>query len=71
MLAKNLPLDGTKPGSSLLSMEGLLGHSPRGEAFWPSWTAGGQPASGVQIGFWVIRLLLAVSVQKRTTDEHR
>jgi hypothetical protein len=49
----------------------LLGHSPPGEAFWPSGTAGGQPASGAQIGFWVIRLLLAASVQKRTTDEHK
>jgi hypothetical protein len=51
--ARNLPLDGTKPGSSLLSMEGVLGRSPSGEAFWPAGIAGGQPASGAQIGFWV------------------
>ena len=62
ILAKNLPLDGTNPGSSLLSMEGLWGRSPPAEAFWPSGAAGGQPASGAQIGFGVIRLLLAVSV---------
>jgi hypothetical protein len=37
ILARNLPLDGTKPGSSLLSMEGVLGRSPSGEAFWPSY----------------------------------
>jgi hypothetical protein len=71
ILAKNLPLDGTKPGSSLLSMEKLLGHSPPGEAFWPSGTARGQPDPGAQIGFGEIRLLLAVAVQMRTTDEHR
>jgi hypothetical protein len=59
ILAKNLPLRGRKAGSSLLSMEGLLGRSLSGEAFWPSGTAGGQPASGVQIGFWVLRLLFA------------
>ena len=58
-------------GSSLLSMEGVLGRSPPGEAFWPCKTAGGQPASETQIGFWVFWLLLTVSVQKRTTDEHR
>jgi hypothetical protein len=58
ILAKNLPLNGTKPGSSLFSQEALLGQSPPGQAFWPSGTAGGQPASGAQIGFWVIRLLL-------------
>ena len=39
ILAKNLPLDGTNPCSSLLSMEGLLGRSPPGEAYWPSGTA--------------------------------
>ena len=33
ILAKNLPLNVTKPGSSLLSMEGLAGRSPPGEAF--------------------------------------
>jgi hypothetical protein len=33
ILAKNLPLDGTKPGSSLHLMERLLGQSPPGEAF--------------------------------------
>jgi hypothetical protein len=33
ILAKDLPLDGTKPGSSLLSLEGLSGLSPPGEAF--------------------------------------
>ena len=71
VLAKNVPLHGTTPGFSVPTMEGLPGHSPLGEAFWPSGTAEGQPASGAQIGFWVIRLLLAVSVQKRTTDEHR
>jgi hypothetical protein len=71
ILAKNLPLHGREPVSSLLSLEGLLGQSPPGKAFWPSGTAGGQPASGVQIGFWGIRLLLAVFVQKSTTDEHR
>jgi hypothetical protein len=59
ILAKNLPLDGTKLGSSLLSMEGLLGHSPPREALWPSGTAGGQAVSGAQIGFWVFRLLFA------------
>ena len=57
ILSKNLPLHGRKPGCSLLSMEGLLGRSLPGEAFWPSGTAGGQPASGAQIGFWIIRLL--------------
>ena len=71
ILAKNLPLNGTKPGSLLFSLEGLPGHSPLPEAFWPAGAAGGQPASGAQIRFWVIRLLLAVSVQKRTTDGHR
>jgi hypothetical protein len=59
ILARNLPLDGTKPGSSLLSVEGLLGRSPPGEAFWPSGNALGQPASGAQIGFWVFRLFSA------------
>src|ERR1039457_5024204 len=59
MLAKNLSMDGTKPGSSLLSMEGSLGQSPPGEAFWPCGTAGGQPASGAQIGFWVFWLFSA------------
>jgi len=59
ILAKNLPLDGTKPGSSLLSMEGLLSRSPPGDAFWPFWTAGCQPASGAQIGFWVFWLFSA------------
>jgi hypothetical protein len=71
ILAKNLPLDGAKPGYSLFSLQGLLGRNLPGEAFWPSGAAGGQPASGAQIGFWVIRLLLAASVLKRTTDEHR
>jgi hypothetical protein len=61
ILARNLPLNRTQPGSSLLSLEGSLGGSPPGEAFWPSGTAGGQPASGAQIGFWVIRLLFAQS----------
>ncbi len=56
ILAKNLTLHGSKPGSMLHSMEGLLGRSPPRKAFWPSGTAGGQPASGAQIGFWVIRL---------------
>jgi hypothetical protein len=28
MLTKDLPLDGPKPGSSLFSLEGLLGHGP-------------------------------------------
>jgi hypothetical protein len=46
ILAKNMPLDGTKPDSSLLLMEASLGHSPLSEAFWPSGTAGGQPVSG-------------------------
>ena len=59
ILAKNLPLDGTEPGSSLLSMEGLLGRSPPGEAFWPSGTAGGQPAFGARIGFSVFWLFSA------------
>jgi hypothetical protein len=36
ILAKNPPLDGTKLGSSLLSLEGLSGRSPAGAAFWPS-----------------------------------
>ena len=31
-------------------MEGLPGRSPPGEAFWPSWTAGGQPASTLTAG---------------------
>src|ERR1017187_1414826 len=61
ILAKNMPLEGPKPGSSLLTMEGLPGRRPPGEAFWPAGTAGGQPASGAQIGFWVIRLLFAQS----------
>ena len=69
--AKSLRLDGRKPGSSLRLMEGLPGRSPAGAAFWACGTAGGQQASGAQIGFWVIRLLLAASVQKRTTDAHR
>jgi hypothetical protein len=59
ILAKNLPLHGTKPDSSLLSMERLLGRSPLGEVLWPSVTAWGQAASGAQIGSWVIRLLFA------------
>jgi hypothetical protein len=58
-LAKNLPLHGTKPGSSLRSVEELPGRSPSGEAFRSAGTAGGQPASGAQIGFWVIRLFSA------------
>ena len=33
ILAKNLPLHGTKPGSSLLSLEELLGCSSSGHAF--------------------------------------
>jgi hypothetical protein len=33
ILAKNLPLNRTNLDSSLLSMEGLLGLSPPGEAF--------------------------------------
>jgi hypothetical protein len=60
ILAKNLPLYGRKLGSSLRSTEGLLGRGPPGGAFWTSGTAGGQPASGAQIGFWVFRLLFAV-----------
>jgi hypothetical protein len=48
-----------KLGSPLLSMEGLLGRSPPGEAFWPSGTAGGQPAFGTRIGFSVFWLFLA------------
>ena len=51
ILAKNLSLDGTKPGSSLLSLEGLLGHSPPGEAFWPSGTAGANLPLGRKSGF--------------------
>jgi hypothetical protein len=47
ILAKNLPLDGTKPGTSLLSLEGLMGRSPAGEAFWSSGTAGGFQAKGL------------------------
>src|ERR1035441_8471353 len=61
ILARNLPLNRTQPGSSLLSLEGSLGGSPPGEAFWPSGTAGGQPASGAPIRLWVIRLQLAQS----------
>ena len=57
ILANKLPLGGIKPGSSLLSMEGAMGRSLPGEAFWPCGTARGQPASGAQIGFWIIRLL--------------
>jgi hypothetical protein len=49
ILAKNLPLDGTKPVSLLFSLEGLPGHSRPGEAFWPSRTAGGQLASESRI----------------------
>jgi hypothetical protein len=59
MLVKDPPRDGTNRGSSLLSMEGLLGPSPPGEAFWPSGTAGGQRASGARIGFWVFWLFSA------------
>ena len=61
ILAKNLPLHGTKPGFSLLSMEGegLPGRSPPGEVFWPFGTAGDQPASGTQIGFGVFWLFSA------------
>ena len=51
ILAKNLPLDGTKPGSSLLFPEGLLGRSPPGGAFWPSGTAGANPPLGRKSGF--------------------
>ena len=47
ILAKNLPRDGTKPIPSLLSLEGSLGRSPPGEAFWPSGTAGGIQAKGL------------------------
>ena len=71
ILAKNLPQHGTTPGSSLLSTEELLSCGPPGEAFWPSGAAEGQPASGAQIGFWLSRLLLTVSLHKRPTDEHR
>ena len=46
ILVEAPPLDGPNPSSSLLSMEGLQGHSPPGEAFWPSGTAKGQPAFG-------------------------
>jgi hypothetical protein len=59
ILARNLPLHGRKPGSSLLSMERMPGHGPSGEAFWPSGAAGSQPAFGVQIGFGIIRLFSA------------
>ena len=59
ILAKNLPLDGTKPGSSLFSMEGLLAVTHRAKHFGLPGLAGGQPASGAQIGSWVIRLLFA------------
>ena len=70
-MAKNLSLHGTNPGPWLLSLEGLLGRSRPGEALWRSGAAGGQPASGAQIGFGEIQLLLTVPVQKRTTDGHR
>ena len=59
ILAKNLHPDRTKPGSSLISLEGLLGRSPPGEAFWRSAAVGGRPASGAQIGFGVIGLFSA------------
>ena len=49
--AKNLPLHRRKPGSSLLSMEGLLGRSPPGEAFWPSGTVGASLPLGRKLGF--------------------
>ena len=51
ILAKNRSLDGTKPGSSLLSIEVLLGRSPPGGAFWPSRTAGANPPLGRKSGF--------------------
>jgi hypothetical protein len=47
ILGKNLPLDGIKPSTSLLSLEGLMGRSPAGEAFWSSGTAGGFQAKGL------------------------
>lgn len=56
ILAKNLPLHGPNPGSSLFSLEGLLGRSPPGEAFWHSAAAECQPGSGAQIGFLVFWL---------------
>ena len=71
ILGKASPLDGTNPGSSLLPLEGLLGHSPPGAAFWPSGAVGGQPASGAQIGFWVIRLVSAVTMQLTKTPLNR
>jgi hypothetical protein len=58
-LAKKLPLHGRNPGSSLLSMEGLMSRSPPGEAFWSFGAAGGQLAAGAEIGFWIFRLLSA------------
>ena len=50
ILANKLPLGGIKPGSSLLSMEGAMGRSPPGEAFWPSGTAGASLPLGSKSG---------------------
>jgi hypothetical protein len=47
MLVKNLPLDGTKLGSSPLSLEGLLCRSAPNEAIWPFGTAGGFQTKGL------------------------
>src|ERR1035438_9976381 len=51
ILTKNLSRHATKPGPSLLSMEGLAGRSPPGEAFWPSGTAGASLPLGSKLGF--------------------
>ena len=56
-----------KVRSSLFSMEWLFGHSPLGEAWWHSGTAGGQLASGARNTFWVIWVHLpAARIWRRT-----